>query len=104
MAAQPNGAHVHDHPPDRSPLVTAWFASWPEVRHELEAVLQAYERRYPSYDRGWVEPVFEMMDITINNLSYRAQWLRANLDHVAGTASADDDDAFYAALAEEMVG
>jgi hypothetical protein len=104
MAAQPNGAHLHDQPSDRSPRFITWFASWPEVRRELEAVLQAYERRYPSYDRGWIEPLFEMMDTTIYNLSYRARWLQANLDLGADEASAADDHAFYAALAEEQVG
>jgi len=52
MAAQPT---------DRTPLFSAWLASWPEVRRELAAVLDAYERRHPTYDPGWVEPVFAMM-------------------------------------------
>ena len=103
MAAQLNGVPVSAESSYGSPLFTAWFASWPDVRRELEAVLEAYEQRHPSYDRGWLEPVFEMMDSTIDNLSYRAQWLSANLDH-EDAPLADDDDAFYAALAEEQVG
>jgi hypothetical protein len=104
MAAQPNGAHAHDELSDGSPLFTEWFAGWADVRRELEMVLQAYERRHPSYDRGWIEPVFEMMDSTIYNLSYRAQWLKANLDRAEDEPSVDHDDTFYATLAEAQVG
>jgi hypothetical protein len=105
MAAQPNGAYLHDKLPDRTPLLTAWLASWADVRHEIETVLEAYERRHPTYDPGWVEPVFEMMDATLYSLSHRAQWLKADLDR--GEEEEDpvvDDDAFYAMLAETQVG
>jgi len=47
----------------------------------------------------------EMMDATLNNLSHRTQWLKADLDR--GQAEEDpvvDDDAFYAMLAEKQVG
>jgi hypothetical protein len=105
MAAQPIGAHVHDELSDRTPLFTAWLASWADVRRELETVLEAYERRHPAYDRGWVEPVFEMMDTTLYNLSYRAQWLKADLDRgEEDEPLAIDDDTFYALLAERQVG
>jgi len=105
MAAQPNGAHLHDKLPDRTPLFTAWFARWADVRCEIETVLESYDRRHPTYDPGWVDPVFEMMDATLNNLSHRTQWLKADLDR--GQAEEDpvvDDDAFYAMLAEKQVG
>ena len=94
MAAQPT---------DRTPLFGAWIASWPDVRRELETVLEAYERHHPTYDPGWVEPVFEMMDTTLHNLSHRAQWLHANLDRAAVAPPPIDDDAFYAMLAEAQV-
>ena len=103
MAAPPNGAHLHDELPDRTPLFTAWYASWADVRRELETVLEAYERRHPTYDPGWIEPVFEMMDTTLYNLSHRAQWLQANLDRAEDAPPAIDDDAFYAMLAEAQV-
>jgi hypothetical protein len=104
MAAQPNGAHLHDQQPDRTPLFTAWYASWADVRRELETVVEAYERRHPSYDPGWLEPVFEMMDTTLFNLSHRAQWLQANLDRAEEDAAPIvDDDTFYAMLAEAQV-
>ena len=76
-----------------------------DVRCEIETVLESYERRHPTYDPGWVDPVFEMMDATLNNLSHRTQWLKADLDR--GQAEEDpvvDDDAFYAMLAEKQVG
>jgi hypothetical protein len=104
MAAQPNGAHLHDKLSDRTPLFTAWVASWADVRRELATVLEAYERRHPAYDPGWIEPVFDMMDTTIYNLSHRAQWLQADLDRAEDEFPAADDDAFYAMLAEEQVG
>jgi hypothetical protein len=104
MAAQPKGADMHDELSDRTPLFSAWFASWPDVRRELETVLEAYERRHPGYDPGWIEPVFEMMDTTLNNLSYRAQWLKTDLNRGEDEPSAVGDDVFYALLAEEQVG
>ena len=104
MAAQSTGVPMPAESSQGEPLFNAWFASWPDVRRELEAVLQAYERRHPSYDRGWIEPVFEMMDTTVYNLSYRVHWLRANVDRGEDMLPADDDDAFYAALAAEQVG
>jgi len=94
MAAQPT---------DRTPLFSAWLASWPEVRRELAAVLDAYERRHPTYDPGWVEPVFAMMDTTLNNLAHRTQWLQAKLDRDEPAHLLIDDDAFYAMLAEAQV-
>ena len=103
MAAQSNGAHLPDELPERTPLFNAWYASWADVRRELETVLEAYERRHPTYDPGWIEPVFEMMDTTLYNLSHRAQWLQANLDHSDDAPPAIDDDAFYAMLAEAQV-
>jgi hypothetical protein len=103
MVAQPNGAHLHDELTDRTPLFTAWYASWADVRRELETVLEAYELHHPAYDRGWIEPVFEMMDTTIYNLSYRAQWLKTNLDRGDDAPPIADDDAFYAMLADAQV-
>jgi cytochrome b len=104
MTAQPKDAHMPDELPNRTPLFTAWVASWADVRRELEAVLEAYERRHPAYDPGWIEPVFEMMDTTLYNLSYRAQWLKADLDRGEDAPPAIDDDAFYTLLAEAQVG
>jgi hypothetical protein len=104
MAAQPNGAHLHDELPDRTPLFTTWLAGWADVRRELEIMIEAYERRHPTYDPGWIEPVFEMMDSTLYNLSHRAQWLKAGLDRGDDESLVVDDDAFYAMLAEEQVG
>ncbi len=94
MAAQPT---------DRTPLFNAWYAGWADVRQELEAVLAEYERCHPTYDPGWIEPVFEMMDTTLHNLSYRAQWLHAHLERAEAAPLALDDDAFYAMLAEAQV-
>jgi cytochrome b len=94
MAAQPT---------DRTPLFTAWYASWADVRRELETVLEAYERRHPTYDPGWIEPVFAMMDTTLYNLSHRAQWLHANLDRAEDAPPIAADDAFYAMLADAQV-
>ena len=94
MAAQPM---------DRTPLFSAWYASWADVRRELETLLAEYERRHPTYDPGWMEPVFEMMDTTLYNLSHRAQWLHANLERPEAARSAFDVDAFYAMLADAQV-
>ena len=74
-------------PPERTPLLNAWYAIWADVRRELETVLAEYERRHPTYDPGWIEPVFEMMDTTLYNLSYRAQWLQANMDRAEAAPS-----------------
>lgn len=103
MTAQPNGAHVYDKLPDRTPLFTAWFASWAAVRDELETVLEAYQRRHPTYDPGWIDPVFEMMDTTLFNLYHRAQCLQADLDRGDAESPAVDDDVFYAMLADAQV-
>jgi hypothetical protein len=103
MTALLKGAHMSDQPSDSTPLFSAWIASWPGVRRELETMLAAYERHHPAYSPGWVEPVFEMMDTTLYNLSYRAEWFQTHLDRVKEASSVIDDDAFYAMLAEAQV-
>lgn len=103
MATHMKGPFMHDELSDRTPLFTAWVAGWADVRRELETVLEAHERRHPAYDRGWVEPVFEMMDTTLNNLSHRAQWLKTQLDRSEEEPLAIDDDTFYAMLAEAQI-
>lgn len=102
--AQSKGAHAYDESVDPTPLFTAWFANWPDVRRELETLLAAYEQRHPAYDPGWTEPVFEMMDSTLSNLSYRAQWLKTNLDRQVEDPAAESDNTQYTLLAEGPVG
>ena len=103
MAAQPSVARKHDQPSDSTPQFSAWVASWPIVRRELETMLEAYERSHPAYNPGWVEPMFEMMDTTLYNLSFRAEWFQTHLDRSEVAIPAADDDQFYAMLAEAQV-
>jgi hypothetical protein len=103
MTAQPNGARLPDELQDRIPLFTAWYAGWADVQRELATVIEEYERRHPTYDPGWIEPILEMMDTTLFNLSHRARWLQANLHRAEEALPIINDDAFYAMLAEAQV-
>ena len=80
MISQHKGVQTIDGLPDRTPQLTAWLATWPSVRSEVEALLEEYERRNNQYDPHWTEWVFETLDSTISNLDYRATWLKARLE------------------------
>jgi hypothetical protein len=67
------------HTADPTPHLTAWFAGWPEVRGEIEKLLDAYLQRKPDYDRRRTESVLETLDHALAELAYDAGWLEGKL-------------------------
>jgi hypothetical protein len=67
------------HTADPAPHLTPWFADWPEVRREIEKLLEAYLLRKPDYDRCMTENVLETLDRALAELAYDAGWLEGKL-------------------------
>ena len=64
---------------DSAPHLTSWLADWPEVRGEIEQLLDAYLQRKPDYDRRRTEGVLEALDCALAELAYDAGWLEGKL-------------------------
>ena len=80
MIAQHKDVRAIDGRLDRTPQLTGWLEAWPGVRHEIEALLEQYERRNGQYEPDWTERVIEQMDETLANLAHRAAWLARQLE------------------------
>jgi hypothetical protein len=104
MMLQHNDVHARDDMPDRTPQLTAWLADWPAVRHEVETLVEEYQRRNAHYDPQWTESVFEMMDSALANLAHRAAWLQTRLERPEETFKGVLDPEYFALLAAKQVG
>jgi hypothetical protein len=78
MIRQPNSPSSA-HSADPAPHLTSWLAGWPEVRGEIEQLLDAYMQRRPDYDRRQTEDVIETLDRALAELAYDAGWLEGKL-------------------------
>jgi len=67
------------HTDDPAPHLTVWLADWPEVRGEIEQLLDAYLQRKPDYDRRRTEDVLKALDCALAELAYDAGWLEGKL-------------------------
>jgi hypothetical protein len=64
---------------DLAPRLASWLADWPEVRDEIEHLLDTYLQRKPDYDRRRTEGVLEALDRALAELAYDAGWLEGKL-------------------------
>jgi hypothetical protein len=78
MSGQPNYPGPA-HGADPAPHLTNWLAGWPEVRGEIEQLLDVYLQRRPDYDRCQTEVVLETLDRALAELAYDAGWLEGKL-------------------------
>ena len=55
--------------------LAAWIAAWPVMRHDFEALLEAYEQACPEFDGKWMLGALEEFDANMRQLSHRTSWL-----------------------------
>ena len=67
------------HAADPAPHLAIWLADWPQVRDEIEQLVDAYLQRKPDYDRRRTEDVLLVLDRALAELAYDAGWLEGKL-------------------------